>query len=62
MPRILVFYTLDTEDKEVEIYIPGNQHIPPIEKEYHLPKVLLKRGYVSSREDALLLIHHLALW
>ena len=39
MPRILVFYTLDTVDKEVlEIYIPGNQHIPPSEKEYHLQK------------------------
>lgn len=40
MPQILVLYTLDTEDKEVEISIPGNQHIPPSEKEYHLQKCL----------------------
>lgn len=49
MPRILVFYTLDTEDKEVEMYIPGNQHIPPSEKEYHLQKCFWKGAMLVPR-------------
>ncbi len=32
-----------------KVYPPGNQHIPPLEKENHLPK-WLGRGYVSSQE------------